>query len=86
MSRLEDRGFNLDSDKVFRVVEPSMRAVSPAHSVPITARTRRTGQQPRRGVPEVSPVRYGVDVHEDGVAAEVSAQTVVEPPGKAGRS
>jgi len=35
--------------------------------------------------PEVYTERYVIDVHEDGVVAEVSAKTVVDPPGNAGR-
>jgi len=35
--------------------------------------------------PKVYTERYGIDVHKDGVVAEVSAKTVVDPPGSAGR-
>src|SRR5207237_5870267 len=39
----------------------------------------------RNVLPEVEAEGNGINVHEDGVVTEVSAQTVVDPSGNAGR-
>jgi len=77
--------FQLDPDKVPRVVEPSVSVVFPSpfcsdhgeHDVALT--------DSRIDVfPKVFTERYGIYVKEDGIVAEVRTKTVVDPPDTAG--
>ena len=80
------RRFQLDPNKVSRVVEPSVSVGFPSPFCSDHGEDHVALPDSRIDVfPEVFTKRYGIDVHEDGIVAEVSTKAVVDPPGNADR-
>jgi len=81
-----ERCFNLDSNKVFRVVDSPRCIDFPRPTWSDHGNNHVAPAKSRVDVfPKVVTERYGINVHEDGVAAEMRTKTVVDPSGNAGR-